>query len=64
MAIARESINSLYNMELCSMDIHGTFTPEKSSGFIEITAMRLKENTDRFGTPNYNPKAAGKISNI
>lgn len=46
------------------MDIHGTFTPEKSSGFIEITAMRLKENTDRFGTPNYpNPKATRKISN-
>lgn len=44
------------------MDIHGTFAPEKSSGFIEITAMRLKENTDRFGTPNYDPKTTRKIS--
>ncbi|XP_063699456.1 argininosuccinate synthase [Culicoides brevitarsis] len=62
MAIARESVNSLYNKQLCSMDVHGTFLPEKSSGFIEITAMRLKETTARFGTPNFNVKMTRKNS--
>lgn len=46
------------------MDVHGTFSPDKSTGFIEIQAMRLKETTDRFGTPNYDSQSSRKISGL
>ncbi|KAI5642429.1 arginosuccinate synthase domain-containing protein [Phthorimaea operculella] len=41
--LARKSSTSLYNKELVSMDIAGGFSPEDSTGFININALRLKE---------------------
>ncbi|XP_026323786.1 argininosuccinate synthase [Hyposmocoma kahamanoa] len=41
--LARRSSTSLYNKDLVSMDIAGGFSPEDSTGFININAMRLKE---------------------
>ncbi|XP_028177708.1 argininosuccinate synthase [Ostrinia furnacalis] len=41
--IARKSLTSLYNQELVSMDVAGGFSPEDSTGFININALRLKE---------------------
>ncbi|XP_073941170.1 argininosuccinate synthase [Choristoneura fumiferana] len=41
--LARKSATSLYNKELVSMDVAGGFSPEDSTGFININALRLKE---------------------
>ncbi|CAH2100222.1 unnamed protein product [Euphydryas editha] len=41
--LARSSNTSLYNKDLVSMDIAGGFSPEDSTGFININAVRLKE---------------------
>ncbi|XP_045760371.1 argininosuccinate synthase [Maniola jurtina] len=41
--LARKSGASLYNKDLVSMDIAGGFSPEDSTGFININAVRLKE---------------------
>lgn len=41
--LARKSPTSLYNQDLVSMDIAGGFSPEDSTGFINIHALRLKE---------------------
>lgn len=41
--LARKSASSLYNKDLVSMDITGGFSPEDSTGFININAVRLKE---------------------
>lgn len=41
--LARKSSTSLYNQELVSMDVAGGFSPEDSTGFININALRLKE---------------------
>lgn len=41
--LARKSSASLYNKDLVSMDIAGGFSPEDSTGFININALRLKE---------------------
>ena len=41
--LARKSSSSLYNQDLVSMDIAGGFSPEDSTGFININALRLKE---------------------
>ena len=38
----RESVNSLYNKDLSSMDKEGGFNQEDSRGFINVTAVRLK----------------------
>ncbi|XP_058467559.1 argininosuccinate synthase [Malaya genurostris] len=51
-AISRESITSVYNQELASMDVHGTLSPYAASGFIEVNAMRLKEHHRVFGSAN------------
>ncbi|CAH4015726.1 argininosuccinate synthase [Pieris brassicae] len=40
---ARKSPTCLYNKDLVSMDISGGFSPEDSTGFININAIRLKE---------------------
>lgn len=42
--IARESLSSLYNQELSSMNVHGELNPSAATGFIEINAIRLKEH--------------------
>lgn len=63
-AIARESLNSLYNQTLSSMDVHGTYTPQSATGFIDINATRLKEYHDRFGTPHYDAQNKRKISTL
>ncbi|XP_037964151.2 argininosuccinate synthase [Plutella xylostella] len=47
--LARTSTSSLYNKELVSMDVAGGFSPEDSTGFININALRLKEYA-RFST--------------
>ncbi|VVC92374.1 unnamed protein product [Leptidea sinapis] len=41
--LARKSASSLYNIDLVSMDVAGGFSPEDSTGFINIHAIRLKE---------------------
>ncbi|KAJ0181009.1 hypothetical protein K1T71_003094 [Dendrolimus kikuchii] len=41
--LARKSVSSLYNKDLVSMDVAGGFSPEDSTGFININALRLKE---------------------
>jgi len=41
--VSRESPNSLYNQELVSMDIAGDYEPADVTGFIRITALRLRE---------------------
>uniref|UniRef100_U5EV09 Argininosuccinate synthase n=1 Tax=Corethrella appendiculata TaxID=1370023 RepID=U5EV09_9DIPT len=52
-AISRESIKTVYNQELASMDVHGTtLSPYAATGFIEVNAMRLKEYHRVHGTPN------------
>lgn len=43
-AIARESLSSLYNQELSSMNVHGELNPSAATGFIEINAIRLREH--------------------
>jgi len=43
MVISRESPNSLYNEELVSMDLAGDYEPADVTGFIRITALRLRE---------------------
>uniref|UniRef100_A0A1Q3FPP3 Argininosuccinate synthase n=1 Tax=Culex tarsalis TaxID=7177 RepID=A0A1Q3FPP3_CULTA len=52
MAVSRESIKSVYNQELASMDVHGTLSPYAATGFIEVNAMRLKEHHRVFGSAN------------
>lgn len=49
--LARKSATSLYNKDLVSMDIAGGFSPEDSTGFININAVRLKEFS-RFTAAN------------
>ncbi|CAK1599523.1 unnamed protein product [Parnassius mnemosyne] len=41
--LSRKSFTSLYNKDLVSMDVAGGFSPEDSTGFININAIRLKE---------------------
>jgi len=43
MILSRESPNSLYNQELVSMDLAGDYEPADVTGFIRITALRLRE---------------------
>lgn len=43
-AISRESLSSLYNQELASMNVRGELDPSAATGFIEINAIRLKEH--------------------
>lgn len=51
--VGRGSIQSLYNQELCSMNVHGEMNPQSTTGFIEINSMRLKEYKKVYGkTPN------------
>ncbi|XP_039434886.1 argininosuccinate synthase [Culex pipiens pallens] len=52
MAVSRESIKSVYNQELASMDVHGSLSPYAATGFIEVNAMRLKEHHRVFGSAN------------
>lgn len=52
-AISRESTTGLYNQELVSMDVHGSYSPYAASGFIEVNAVRIKEYNRAFGSPNY-----------
>lgn len=52
-AISRESLSSLYNQELASMNVHGQLNPSAATGFIEINAIRLKEHFRvNSATPN------------
>jgi len=39
---ARSSPLSLYNQDLSSMDAHGAWNPQDSTGFIRINSVRLK----------------------
>ncbi|XP_058015299.1 argininosuccinate synthase [Ahaetulla prasina] len=41
--LGRESRQSLYNQELVSMDIQGSYEPTDATGFININSLRLKE---------------------
>lgn len=53
MAISRESLSSLYNQELSSMNAHGQLNPWAATGFIEINAIRLREHVRaNSATPN------------
>ncbi|KAM9820654.1 argininosuccinate synthase [Neosynchiropus ocellatus] len=42
--LGRESVKSLYNAELVSMDVQGDYDPGDASGFIRIHAVRLREH--------------------
>ncbi|KAM8828125.1 argininosuccinate synthase [Spinachia spinachia] len=42
--LGRESPKSLYNEELVSMDVQGDYDPCDASGFIRISAVRLREH--------------------
>uniref|UniRef100_H3CGR7 argininosuccinate synthase n=2 Tax=Tetraodon nigroviridis TaxID=99883 RepID=H3CGR7_TETNG len=42
--LGRESVKSLYNEELVSMDVQGDYDPCDASGFIRINAVRLREH--------------------
>jgi argininosuccinate synthase len=44
--VGRKAEKSLYDQELCSMDVQGNFTPVDSEGFIRTQAIRL--NTFRY----------------
>lgn len=49
-AIARKAQgSSLYNEELVSMDVHGGYVPADASGFIAISAVRIREHVRAFG---------------
>lgn len=54
LAISRESLSSLYNQELASMNAHGDLDPSAATGFIEINSIRLKEHyrANNKATPN------------
>ncbi|XP_039201092.1 argininosuccinate synthase [Crotalus tigris] len=41
--LGRESPQSLYNEELVSMDVQGSYEPLDATGFININSLRLKE---------------------
>ncbi|XP_070614753.1 argininosuccinate synthase [Erythrolamprus reginae] len=41
--LGRESHQSLYNEELVSMDVQGSYEPSDATGFININSLRLKE---------------------
>ncbi|XP_026544553.1 argininosuccinate synthase [Notechis scutatus] len=41
--LGRESRQSLYNEELVSMDVQGSYEPSDATGFININSLRLKE---------------------
>ncbi|KAK9392306.1 argininosuccinate synthase [Crotalus adamanteus] len=41
--LGRESPQSLYNEELVSMDVQGSYEPSDATGFININSLRLKE---------------------
>lgn len=52
--VARESLNSLYNQDLVSMNTHGQLDYTAATGFIEINSIRLKEHHRAHGsTPNH-----------
>ncbi|XP_072935111.1 argininosuccinate synthase [Epargyreus clarus] len=51
--LARNSTTSLYNKDLVSMDVAGGFSPEDSTGFININALRLKEFSRFTGTTKF-----------
>ncbi|XP_053709195.1 argininosuccinate synthase [Synchiropus splendidus] len=42
--LGRESVKSLYNAELVSMDVQGDYDPGDASGFIRVHAVRLREH--------------------
>lgn len=50
MVVARESLNSLYNQELVSMNVHGQLNYTAATGFIEINSIRLKEHHRAHGS--------------
>jgi argininosuccinate synthase len=45
--VARSSPLSLYNPHIASMDAHGGWNPQDSTGFIKINGVRLKAHTRR-----------------
>lgn len=45
--VARSSPLSLYNPHVASMDAHGGWNPQDSTGFIRINAVRLKAHQRR-----------------
>ena len=55
--VARSSPLSLYNPHVASMDAHGGWNPQDSTGFIKINAVRLKAHHRREAAI-----ASGKVS--
>lgn len=43
MPIGRESQQSLYNLNIASMDVHGGYDQTDATGFIRLNALRLKQ---------------------
>ena len=42
-------VGALYNEELVSMDVHGSYVPRDAGGFIAINAVRIREHVRAFG---------------
>jgi argininosuccinate synthase len=47
MPIGRESQQSLYNVNIASMDVHGGYDQTDATGFIRLNALRLKQWANR-----------------
>ena len=45
---ARESEESLYDQEIASMDVHGSYDQKDAIGFIKLNALRLKASANRL----------------
>jgi argininosuccinate synthase len=59
--IARESLTSLYNQELVSMNVHGQLDYTAATGFIEINSIRLKEHFRAHGKTANHVKGLNRV---
>lgn len=60
LVVARESLSSLYNQELVSMNAHGQLNYTAATGFIEINSIRLKEHYRAHGVTANNVKGLSR----
>ena len=47
MAVGRRSQESLYDMDVASMDVAGDYDPEDATGFIKLNSLRLRKWAER-----------------
>lgn len=58
--VSRESLSSLYSIELVSMNTHGQLNYTAATGFIEINSIRLKEHHRVNGATANNVKGLSR----